>query len=184
MWHALYHCKGRLGARRSFRASSQYKLGVLGNGCFAVSLDLSMAQWMCVCESVHTCVRAYVCVFLERWQKVSFQVPVLMGWLPLLGVWLAIVTQGSNSKFVHILDVLGKGLRTFYSFGISVLLREICKHSFIPLGDHSTNLKMEKEEEAFQVPHAISNQRLWVMAPLASPRKRGVGGAKVTSLQI
>ena len=74
--------------------------------------------------------------------------------------------------------MLGKGLRTFYSFGISVLLREICKHSFIPLGDHSTNLKMEKEEEAFQVPHAISNQRLWVMAPLASPRKRGVAEPK------
>lgn len=131
----------------------------------------------------HACARMCVCVWRDG-RKVSFQVPVLMCCLPLLGVWLAIVTQGSNSKFVHILDVQGKGLRAFYSFGISVLLREICKHSFTPLGDHSTNLKMEKEEEAFQVPHAISNQRLWVMAPLASPRKRRVGRAKVTSLQI
>lgn len=57
MWHALYHCKGRLGARGSCTASSQYKLGVLGNGCFAVCLDLSRTQCMCVREFAHM----YVC---------------------------------------------------------------------------------------------------------------------------
>ena len=72
----------------------------------------------------HVCVRMCVC-FWRDGRKVSFQVPVLMGWLPLLGVWLAIVMQGSSSKFVHILNVPGKGLCAFYSFGISVLLREI-----------------------------------------------------------
>lgn len=132
----------------------------------------------------HVCACMHVCVCLERWQKSQFPGACANKLVTPLGVWLAIVTQGSSSKFVHLLDVLGKGLLCLSSFGISVLLREISKPSLIPLGEHGMNLKMEKQEEGFQVLHAISNQRPWVMAPPVSPRKRRVGRAKAASLQI
>lgn len=99
----------------------------------------------------------YVCAYLERWQKSQFPGACANGLVTPLRVWLAIVTQGSSSKFVPVLDAPGQGLRAFYSFGISVLLREISKHPFLPLGDHGVSLKMRKQEEL----RAISKQRPW-----------------------
>lgn len=107
----------------------------------------------------------YVCVCLGRWQNSQFPDACANGLDPPLGVCLAIVTPGSRSKSVHILQAAGKGPRALSSFGISVLLREISKYPFVPLGDHSMNLKMEKQEEAFRAPHAISNQRPWQCLP-------------------
>ena len=106
----------------------------------------------------HVCVRMCVC-FWRDGRKVSFQVPVLMGWLPLLGVWLAIVMQGSSSKFVHILNVPGKGLCAFYSFGISVLLREILvaqtvKASAYNAGDRVPSLGWEDPLEKEMAAHS------------------------------
>lgn len=66
-----------------------------------------------------------------------------------------IVTQGSSSKSVHILDGGGQGLRAFYSYGISVLLREISEHSLDPLGDH--NNECEDGEAGGSIPKATSH---------------------------
>ena len=139
---------------------------------------------MCICENVHTCACVCVCVWRDG-RKVSFQVPVLMGWLPLLGVWLAIVIQGSSSKFVHILNVPGKGLCAFYSFGISVLLREILvaqtvKASAYNAGDRVRSLgwedPLEKEMAAhssilaWKIPRTEDPSRLQSMGSQRVPR--------------
>lgn len=92
-------------------------------------------------ERVHVraCTHVCVCVCLERWQRSRFPGTLTNGLVAPLGVRACCCDTGSGAGFAHIPDVPGKGLWAFHSFGILVLLREISKHSFIPLGSHSTN---------------------------------------------
>lgn len=113
-----------------------------------------------------------VCMCVWVWRdgrNVSFQVPALMGLLPLLEFDL---------QLYHKALVLN--LSTFLMYQAKVFM------PFTPLEFqccHYTNLKMEEQEDAYQVLNAISNQRPWLRPPLTSPRERKER-AKAPSLQI